>query len=300
MNFIQNKSSKILSKVVKSFLIGTSLLTLSTFTERVKANTPPVCKDVLGTYNSETKVHSFTATQIANANIDFCTQTPERFQMKIFELGLCAGLPIGVSDDPKTFNKTNCVATMISANGVDADIRNTTVALPSAPSRPPSNTYTHAYIIIENTFGLRGSIKINDGNGGVHQYCSKGEPDPGDATAAAASCVASNHEEELDNFDDDPDFDPYFPPHTMNGGGQVSALLTTDDTSSAAGNKDVVTRLIGVFDTNSGTAVVITDKTSGLEMQLSVEDVGYGLGFSNAGVPNDFGSMPFKPIFNTF
>ena len=34
-------------------------------------------------------------------------------------------------------------------------------------------------------------------------------------------------------------------------------------------------------------------------MQLTVTDIGYGIGFSG-GEPQDFGSMPFKPVFATF
>ena len=43
----------------------------------------------------------------------------------------------------------------------------------------------------------------------------------------------------------------------------------------------------------------ITDATNGLEMQLTVTDIGYGITFTN-GEPVFFGSMPFKPVFTTF
>ena len=86
----------------------------------------------------------------------------------------------------------------------------------------------------------------------------------------------------------------------MDGGGKVSALLTGDDINlTTATNSGEADRLIGVFETNSGTPVVINDQTNGLEMQLTVTDIGYGIGFSG-GEPQDFGSMPFKPVFATF
>ena len=44
-----------------------------------------------------------------------------------------------------------------------------------------------------------------------------------------------------------------------------------------------------------GTPVVINDSTNGLEMQLTVTDIGYGI-LSVNGEPYDFGSMPFKPF----
>ena len=86
----------------------------------------------------------------------------------------------------------------------------------------------------------------------------------------------------------------------MDGGGKVSALLTKGDANlTTAENSGEVERLIGVFETNSGSPVVINDATKGLEMELTVTDIGYGIQFTN-GEPVDFGSMPFKPIFSTF
>ena len=86
----------------------------------------------------------------------------------------------------------------------------------------------------------------------------------------------------------------------MDGGGSVSALLTKSDANlTTAANALEVERLIGVFQTNSGSPVVINDDTNGLEMELTVTDIGYGIHWSN-GEPIYFGSMPFKPIFSTF
>ena len=54
------------------------------------------------------------------------------------------------------------------------------------------------------------------------------------------------------------------------------------------------------FKSASGDKVKITDSTNGLEMQLTVTDIGYGIAFDGNGEPEDFGSMPFKPVFTTF
>ena len=60
-----------------------------------------------------------------------------------------------------------------------------------------------------------------------------------------------------------------------------------------------VTRLVAVFETNSGSPVVISESTNGLEVELQVADFGYGIAFNN-GEPIDFGSSPFQPRFTTF
>ena len=228
----------------------------------------------------------------------FCSDTPERFEIIIHELGLCTAQPIQTGS-PRTFSKDDCVVTMTST-GVTADLANNVVSLPEMSGRPASNTYTHAYIIITNTFGLRGSVSIQNGSGEDVKYCSgtNGDSTAG-TTAASGFCTAQDHTETLDDFGDG-SFSAYFAPATMDGGGKVSALLTAADANlTTATNTGEVERLIGVFETNSGTPVVINDSTNGLEMQLTVTDIGYGIQFVN-GEPYNFGSMPFKPVFETF
>ena len=104
----------------------------------------------------------------------------------------------------------------------------------------------------------------------------------------------------MDDFDGET-FSADFGPETMPTGGKVSALLT-DSSLTRAANAAAVTRLVAVFETNSGSPVVITDSVNGLEVELQVADGGYGIMFNyeGSGVPEDFGSAPFKPLFTTF
>ena len=293
---IQTNSSlnlKNLIKTSKNFSLGFVIAISSMSTGNIKAEeTPDLCKDVLGTFNSSTGAYSKSASEIAADGTYFCVGTPDRFELSIYEMGLCTSNPIEGS--PKAFSKTNCVVSMETAGGVTADLAGTTVDLPSAASRPANNTYTYAYIVIKNTFGLKGSLKISDGSGGVHQYCSTSD---GSSTSAAASCTPVNHTETLTSFADT--FSPDFGPAEMPSGGEVSAILT--DSSLVRATEGGVERLIGVFATNAGTPVVINDSVSGLEVELQVTDGGYGIEFnSSTGEVIDFGSMPFKPVFTTY
>ena len=304
------KPKQNLTKNINSILIGFGLLGFASFANTAKANqqnlTPPKCIDVIGA-----KVdgkYTKTAAQIGNS-MNFCTDTPERFEITIHELGLCTSQPITNS---KTFSKDNCVTTMTS-NGIAADLANGLVTLPSMNGRPESNSYSHAYIIITNTFGLRGSVTLKNNAGADVRYCSMTNEDQNGsnstgATTGGSLCTPENHTETLNDFGYTDQngvtvFDPYFPDQQMDGGGKVSALLTKSDANlTTAANSSEVERLIGVFETNSGSPVVINDSTTGLEMKLSVTDVGYGINFGgpNGGEPSYFGSMPFKPIFSTF
>ena len=307
------KPKQNLTKNINSILIGFGLLGFASFANTAKANEfiPPKCIDAIGP-----KVdgkYTVTAAQIDN-NLFFCTDTPDRFEITIHELGLCTSQPITVAgENSKTFSKDNCVTTMTS-DGIAADLASGLVALPSMDGRPESKTYTHAYIIITNTFGLRGSVTLKDANTGAYNtYCSMTDEDEFGSnstgpTTGGSLCTPENHTEILDTFGSTDEngvhtFDPYFPDEAMDGGGKVSALLTKGDANlTTAQNQGEVQRLIGVFETNSGSPVVINEATNGLEMELTVTDIGYGiqLGGANGGEPSYFGSMPFKPIFSTF
>ena len=288
MKNLKNIFSKKLLRSSSSIAIGTALLGLTTNINAVKASTPALCKDKLTQTTLKKNIFSEnnaqTRTALSSFN-NYCLGSPDKFEIVIYELGLCTQNPI--SGTPKAFSKDNCEVTMVS-NGSTADLAGNTVQLPGASTRPANATYTHAYIVILNEFGLRGSISLN---GSV--YCS----DSTGGVNSSAGCTAANHTEELDTFDEG--FEADFGPESMPTGGKVSAILT-DSSLIRAANASAVTRLIGVFETNSGSPVVINDGVNGLEVELQVSDGGYGIAFNSSGVPIDFGSAPFKPVFTTF
>ena len=307
MNFLTSTFKTNLTKSLKYLLFGSALIGLSSFSRPAEANTPPKCiaDNALGPKDSSGK-YQRSPGDIAGS-LNFCTHTPDRFEITIYELGLCENPPFTSSS--KVFNRStgNCTITMTSSGSV-ADIASATVSLPAMSGRPPSAEYQYAYIIIKNEFGLKGSLKMDNGVGGVFQYCSDSD---GVSTGQATSCTAQNHTEELDDFgdsDEDPEnqelgYRDFFPTsgdwEDMGGGEGVSALLVEDDLSQA-GDRSATRKLIGLFKSTSGNKVKITDSTNGLEMQLTVTDIGYGIEFDGNGEPADFGSMPFKPVFTTF
>ena len=233
-----------LLKNINSIAVGFGLIGFTALTDVAKAEAPPKCTAAIGA-----KVdgkYTKTATQIDNLGISFCTDSPDRFEITIHELGLCTAQPIQTGS-PRTFSKNDCVVSMTST-GVTADLANSTVDLPPMNGRPPSQTYTHAYIIITNTFGLKGSVTIKNGSGDDVKYC----PDTngvstGGTTAVSGFCTPQPHTEILNDFGDG-SFSAYFPEETMDGGGKISALLTAADVNlTTATQASEAKRLIGVL-----------------------------------------------------
>ena len=287
--FLKSNCRTKLTRSFKYLLLGSTLFWLSTFSRPAIAEAPPLCKDVLTQTTAKQNIFSENNAAVAtklNPYDYYCLGSPDRFEIVIYEMGLCTENPI--SGTPKAFSKANCEVTM-STVGSTADLAGKTVTLPPALGRPSNATYTYAYIVILNEFGLKGSISLN---GSV--YCSSST---GTEVNSNAGCTAANHTEELDTFDEGYEAD--FGPETMPTGGKVSAILT-DSSLTRAANASAVTRLVGVFETNSGSPVIINDGVNGLEVELQVSDGGYGIGFNSSGIPEFFGSAPFKPVFNTF
>ncbi len=251
-----------------------------------------------------------------------CLTTPDKFELTIYEMGLCTSDPITGSKGSKAWDKTNCVTTMISPSGVTVDLApgdssSKQAALPSAADRPPSNTYTHAFILISNKFKLKGSYTLADG---TRYYSTQGEDEWGlYGQPVVGSAAAQEHGEELDEIgggDENGNWtvgDSSEMDYTdMTGGGKVAAILLKKcdhvnnkciGTTPKVSSKAEPERLFAVFETNSGTPVTINDSTQGLEVELSVKNVGYAIGASSyegSGTLDYFGSAPFKPKFTTF
>jgi len=268
-----------------------------------------------------------------NANLTYiagtlqgqCLHTPDQYILTIYEMGLCTSDPTAAGN----FNKDDngCVTTMVSTSGTQVDLApgsaaSKTAALPAAPSRPPSNSYTHAYILLGNDFKMKGSYELSDGT----TYFSKEEEDQWGKYGAANKTITSaqEHTDLVDNMyfgEDENGWDAEMTATAMPGGGSVSALLLKEcsgDTCTGANglatSQGEVKRLLGVFETNSGARVVIDEATEGVEVELVVKsdpsnpnasgggylimgwDNGDGNGFDLRG----FGSAPFKPKFTTF
>ena len=186
-----------------------------------------------------------------------------------------------------------------------------TVALPSSDTRPPSGRYTHAFILLSNVIGLKGSYTFSDGT----RYYSTPGIDETDNTPygkpVVGNAAAQDHTDIVDNVGEDPypmEMSPIAFPASQ-GGGKVSALLLKDcdhisnqciGTSPKAASAAEAKRIFAVFETNAGVPVVISDDTTGLEVVLSVKNAGYTMGVSQGAGITYFGSAPFRPKFTTF
>ena len=222
----------------------------------------------------------------ATANSEGCSATPDKYEIVIYEMGLCTGSsPIAGG----TLNRTNCTATFTSSGGQTVDLAGSaSITLDSSNSTAPSpNTYTWGYMVMANTFGLKGSLQTSDN---LWVSTSDGSASSSESTPAAFS-------ESLTNFSGEENQCDSSASETMSLGTMSAILADSDlieDTSCSSSN---ITRLIGAFSPN--TAYTITASTTALKTTFTVTDNGmsvippFGQGGMGVGV-GEFGSGPFQ------
>jgi len=234
-------------------------------------------------------------------NLEDCEFAPDGYEVTIYKFGMCTQAPTAPTG-AAAMDTTNCITIFESdagtafnlAVGVELDL--------AGEEKPANGTYTHAYVIMANTFGIthsqrfggapatmggvaggNGAVCISSANdvGGTTQYHASNEQTLAAlgqdyVTCGAAPGTAEKITEVLDTFGcDDPtdkttcDFTAQAP--TANG--QMDAYLTKEagtlvsDNVLSDQNNDadrLVARLAWT------TPVVITDTTSEADIQFTV------------------------------
>ena len=310
MKFIMSK--KFMKNFLKAFSLSSSIVISSLIANKVNALEVYECPESGSANATEDYIILLDSSSSQEGS---CQATPDKFELTMYEIGLCKSDPISGSPGSKFWDKSTCVTTMIDSSGVTVDLApgsssSKTAALPSSETRPPSGTYTHGFVLLSNVFGLKGSYTFSDG---TRYYSTPGTDQDGSpyGLPVKGNAAAQDHTDVVDQVGPDPypmEMSPVEFPASQ-GGGKVSALLLKNcdhmsnqctGTSPKAASAAEAKRIFAVFETNSGVPVVISDNTTGLELELSVKNAGYTLGVSAGQGVTYFGSAPFRPKFTTF
>ena len=211
---------------------------------------------------------------------DGCATTPSRYEIVIYEMGLCTSNPTASS----SFDRSTCTSTLISSGGVTTDLApGSTVDLGSSGgSLPEPGNYSYAYIVMANTFGL--NVSYTEKKGTIYASNSSGKAIP--------SGTPTNFTETLESFDGGGACEPTASASVT--GGNLRAMLA-DGSLSRADSCTGVTRLVGTFEPSS--PIAITSSTSGLNVSFTVTDNGATITTNKDAMPTDFNSGPFSPSF---
>ena len=246
----------------------------------------------------------------------YCSKAPEKYEIVISEMGLCTSDPMIVSeltkDDPtdqQIFTgysiATDCTATL-KTSGTIADLSTGTVSLGNeGGSRPINAIYSHAYFIMNNTFGLKGSHTI-DGN----TYNSNSD---GRAIISTSLASPQAFTETLLTFDPE-ECSTYGRsagadlPSSL-GGGTMKALLIKDGSiATCTGTKTNASKIFISY--RPSQAIDLTDSSKGIVVTFTTTKTGLGVDGQDWVDGSDcsaggqgicsFGSGPFLPSISSF
>ena len=252
-------------------------LTLA-FPNKVYSQSMSACGDVSG----------LTDAQFASNNSNGCAKTPEKYEIVIYEMGLCTGSSSPISGG--TLDRTNCSATFTNTSGQTVNLAGSnSVTLDSTSStKPTPNTYTWGYMIMGNTFGLKGSITTSENTWRTTST----------NLASSSSSVNSEFTETLTNFGSGNTCESSASA-TMSLG-TMSAILTDSDLNEETScSSSDITRLVGAF--SPTTSYTISESTTAVKITFTVTDNGMSV-IPNSSSPfgvAQFGGGPFQMEITT-
>ena len=227
-----------------------------------------------------------------------CRATPTKYEVTIYEMGLCSVHPFGTNtagvngSTVTAMDKSTCSPAFTNTAGYTVDIAqfvNGSADLQGTSTRPANATYGYPYIILGNTFTVNTAVTSTDSN----VYYSNGS---GGATTTAPG---TDYADQLTNFFGGSCYSGYIgasiPIGTLDGFLTNNSLVRRDSTDFGGGECTGVTRLVGVI--NLTNPFTITSQTKRLEFNFIVTNYGVELDVNGSGVVTDMGSGPFSGSF---
>ena len=228
-----------------------------------------------------------------------CRTTPDKFEISVFEMGLCTSHPFtndGTKKDISTMDKSTCSVTFSATDQTNGSVIDIATAiggsmdLVGTSTRPANGTYGFPYIILGEKFTVGISIVGFDGN--TYNGDSNG--------AVASGGTLADSDDYLRNFGG-PNCSSGFEDAVI-AIGTLDAFLTNSSLIRSQRSEvtsqlcDNVGRLVGII--NLTTPFTITSNTLKMQFNFVVTDYGVELTDSGSdGYPDEYGSAPFSGTF---
>ena len=214
-----------------------------------------------------------------------CYQTPEVMEVPFYELGFCTSDPLSSF----AFSRSNCEKAWDSSTPQTIDLAQFSYSgLTSGLTyKIPNKTYTHAYVIVGNTWGLKGKAYFNN-----KTYYSDAN---GSATETAANYSKFN--DKITSMSGTESPDNCYDYENSTDYGPIKAVITDSSLNTASNTStcNSAVRLVGSIDLD--TDLVMSDSVKTYNLTWIIRKM--GIFVQNGGTaPNEFFSGPFVPNFD--
>ena len=215
-----------------------------------------------------------------------CYATPAVMEVPFYELGFCISDPL----ENYSFSRANCSKAWSSTSPQTIDLAkfNYTGLTSGLTHEIPYRTYTHAYVIIGNTWGMKGEAYFNsktyysDADGQVTENLSNyskfdNKITDMEGTEGTGSCY---------DYAETTDYGP------------IKAVLTDSNLLTATGSSSCNSsvRMVGSIDLD--TDLIMNKSVKSYNLTWIVRNMGLYVNWSSGGnSPTEFWSGPFVPNF---
>jgi hypothetical protein len=134
----------------------------------------------LGVIVFNTKLHAVgfcTAYEDANGTLDFisllpdmsnfedCEVAPDVYQIELYDVGFCTSAPTAPTTEAGfEASAENCVSLFANSSGETLDLAVGVSLNMSSDINIPNGTYTHGYVVMKNSFGIKATKTFTDAN----------------------------------------------------------------------------------------------------------------------------------------
>jgi len=241
---------------------------------------------------------------------DWCEAQPDEYEVVIFNLYLCTSSPtIPTTSSAVDLTSGGCTEIFNNSLGATAAVtQGSELNLTGTYTRPPNNTYTHGYAILDNTFGITASIEfagnMTGQTGGTGTYCgtvagsgtSNSTGDPSNSSVCSTSPVtAGKFVETLESFGGSGGYESTAEVNNINGTTASITGILVDTSGQLATTDSDVDKLEGLV--TFADPVTFTDAITEVTMSFNV---GSGMSlYISGGTSLGIGSGPFQAIITT-
>ena len=219
----------------------------------------------------------------AVSGIGDCDYAPDEYTVTIYEMGICTSSPTAPTAS-SAYETDTCSTVINTPAGQTINLASGSEIVLTGLTRPPNGTYTHAYMLLSNSFGIKVTKQFtntmfqnntaNSGNfcwtlGGTQtnsDYSDGSPPSAAASPSAYANCGAeadaapATYTEVLDEFDSSGESQFKYGPVSVESGSLTAYLVANSDSKLVAAD-NTADRLFGM-QTLTTSSTVTTDSTA--------------------------------------
>lgn len=132
---------------------------------------------LVGAANAQVSTCTLSGSAVVHPGVgNVCWTQPDTYETTVYEIALCTSAPTAPTSS-SVLGSSNCTTIFSNSGGATIQISGGSGTAPSGIfTRPPNDTYTHGYVIVDKDFTVESNIEfttsVTADGGGSGVYCA--------------------------------------------------------------------------------------------------------------------------------